>query len=59
MGAAEPEEPIICFIFCVIRKASDLSDCDRGHIAMAWRLGKSIPKTEELMGCLRSTDVNF
>ncbi|XP_055931880.1 uncharacterized protein LOC129962168 [Argiope bruennichi] len=36
-------------------KAADLSDCDRGQIVMARRLGTSISETARLVGCARST----
>ena len=41
-GAAESEDPFICTLLCVMRKAADLSDFDRGQIAMAQRLSTSI-----------------
>ncbi|GFX20278.1 transposable element Tcb1 transposase [Trichonephila clavipes] len=39
-------------------KAADLSDFDRGQIAMARRLGTSISETARVVGCLRSAVVS-
>ncbi|GBM06321.1 hypothetical protein AVEN_121367-1 [Araneus ventricosus] len=40
-------------------KAADLSEFDRGQIAMARRLGTSITETARLVGCSRSAVVSI
>ncbi|GBN62256.1 hypothetical protein AVEN_3795-1 [Araneus ventricosus] len=40
-------------------KAADLSEFDRGQIAMARRLGTSVTETAQLVGCSRSAAVSI
>ncbi|GFU99535.1 HTH_Tnp_Tc3_2 domain-containing protein [Trichonephila clavipes] len=55
---ATPEESFFHLFLCVMGKAADLSDFDRGQIVMARRLGTSISETARLVSCSRSTVVS-
>ncbi|GFT35898.1 HTH_Tnp_Tc3_2 domain-containing protein [Trichonephila clavipes] len=50
-----PEESFFHLFLCVIGKAANLSDFDRGQIVMARRLGTNISEIARLVGCSRST----
>ncbi|XP_042903926.1 uncharacterized protein [Parasteatoda tepidariorum] len=52
------EKSFFHLFLCVMGKAADLSDFDRGQIVMARILGTSISETARLVGCSRSTVVS-
>ncbi|GFU77823.1 transposable element Tcb1 transposase [Trichonephila clavipes] len=58
-ACSTPEESLFHLLLCcVMGKAVDLSDLDRGLIVMARRLETSISETARLVGCSRSTVVS-
>ena len=50
-GAGESEEPLVCLLLCMIGKVSDLSNFDKGKIAMDRGLATGISETARLVRC--------
>ncbi len=57
-ATGESEESFFHLLLCVMGKAADLRDFDRGQIVMARRLGTSISEIARLVGCSRPTVVS-
>ena len=59
MSAGELEEQFVRLHLCVMGKAADLKNFDKGQILISRMLGTIIFKTTRLVGCLLSTVVSI